>query len=210
MKHAGSVLIRQPLASVATMAEYYVYAHRDPDGAIFYVGKGKRRRAYEKSKRSSVWKNHVERLGSFSVEILASGLEEAEAFAMERRLIAQLAVICNLTKGGEGSSGYRHTQAAKDAVGRANSGRPSKYKGVPRSDEVRAKLSESLRGRPSPLKGVTRPPEVVERQAATQRGVPKSAEARAKMAAAKRGTKISPETRAKIAASLKARYAAKA
>lgn len=70
--------------------EFYVYAHRDAEGAIFYIGKGTGRRAWSQE-RHSVWHRYVkERLnGSYSVEILKKELTETEAEAREGALIVQ-------------------------------------------------------------------------------------------------------------------------
>lgn len=70
--------------------EFYVYAHRDTEGAIFYIGKGTGRRAWSQE-RHPVWHRYVkERLnGTYSVEILQKGLTETEAEARECDLIAQ-------------------------------------------------------------------------------------------------------------------------
>lgn len=70
--------------------EFYVYAHRDNKGAIFYIGKGTGRRAWSED-RHLVWHRYVkERLnGSYSVEILENGLTEDEAETREGELIAK-------------------------------------------------------------------------------------------------------------------------
>ncbi|HET9378632.1 MAG TPA: hypothetical protein VFO40_26920, partial [Chthoniobacterales bacterium] len=70
--------------------DFYVYAHRDTGGTIFYIGKGTGRRAWSQE-RHPVWHRYVkERLnGTYSVEILQDGLTETEAEAREFELIAQ-------------------------------------------------------------------------------------------------------------------------
>jgi hypothetical protein len=73
----------------AVRREFYVYLHRAPDGAVFYVGKGRARRAWSKA-RTAVWQRYVdERLqGRYSVEIHRDGLTHAEALALEADLVA--------------------------------------------------------------------------------------------------------------------------
>ena len=70
--------------------EFYVYAHRDAEGAIFYIGKGTGRRAWSQE-RHPVWDRYVKKRlnGTYSVEILQDGLTETEAEAREFELIAQ-------------------------------------------------------------------------------------------------------------------------
>jgi hypothetical protein len=66
-------------ATTAVRREFYVYLHRAPGGAVFYVGKGRARRAWSKA-RTDVWRRYVaERLGGrYSVEIHRDGLTHAE------------------------------------------------------------------------------------------------------------------------------------
>lgn len=70
--------------------DYYVYAHRDSSGSIFYIGKGIGLRAWS-GKRHEAWHRYVaERLGGkYTVDILCRGLDEAEAEEREADLIEQ-------------------------------------------------------------------------------------------------------------------------
>jgi hypothetical protein len=70
---------------------FYVYAHRDSGGAIFYIGKGTGKRAWS-LERHPIWHRYVqERLkGIYSVEILERGLTEIKAEEREGELITQL------------------------------------------------------------------------------------------------------------------------
>lgn len=62
----------------------YIYAHIDPSGKIFYIGRGRRRRAWDKS-RHTVWHRYVEErcAGVYKVEILVDNLSESEAEEVE-------------------------------------------------------------------------------------------------------------------------------
>lgn len=89
---------------------YYVYQHvRLDTEAVFYVGKGRDKRAYTKSGRSQYWQNIVGKAGH-RVEIVHAQLTEQESLDLEVETIAKYRAqgytLCNMTDGGEGSSGY--------------------------------------------------------------------------------------------------------
>lgn len=119
------------------MNVFYVYEHWRPDtNSCFYVGKGKRSRAHNFTKRSAAHTAIVDLLGAqglvAEVRIIASGLNEEAAFSIEKDQIAfwrSTAVpLANKTDGGEGFSGFK---------------RP---KGISLSPEARAKLSAARMG----------------------------------------------------------------
>jgi len=69
------------------MNNYYVYLHRQKDtGIVFYIGKGTRRRAWVKSRRSLQWNNIINQ-HDYVVEILRDNLSETEALSFEKYLI---------------------------------------------------------------------------------------------------------------------------
>lgn len=122
--------------------KYYVYEHLKADTKeIFYVGKGSRRRAKDLDNRSKYWWNIVNKHG-FDVRFVVKDVDEEFAFLVERERIDQLrrlkVKICNLTDGGEGSSGLVMPQSAKDAISKIHKG-----KTIP--DWQRKKASESLK-----------------------------------------------------------------
>ena len=96
---------------------FYTYAHYKPNGTIFYIGKGTGRRAWKTHRRNSHWKAIVKKHGSFNVEILANWETEKEAFCHEVLLIDCFKdmgySLANKTNGGEGSSGYKHSDETK-------------------------------------------------------------------------------------------------
>ena len=92
---------------------YYIYAHtRNDTGKIFYIGKGKLRRAWEKSNRNKYWRNITNKV-SYSIEILAYFDSEHEALKQEINCIKWLDDLCNLTIGGDGTSGHKHSASHK-------------------------------------------------------------------------------------------------
>ena len=94
-------------------SSFYTYFHtRNDTGKVFYVGKGKGRRAHEPG-RNPHWKNIVAKHG-YTVHFAMTRLSEAEAFEHEKFLILCFKdmgiYLTNMTDGGEGVSGYKHTE----------------------------------------------------------------------------------------------------
>jgi hypothetical protein len=124
---------------------FYVYLHTRPDtGAVFYVGKGKKRRAWNASPfhRNEHWQRIVSKAGGFSVSFQKQFLSEEEAFHLEIQTINALKAsgvcLCNQTSGGEGTAGWIPTQECKCKIGNAHRGKII-------SDDVRKKISESVK-----------------------------------------------------------------
>lgn len=99
---------------------FYVYEHWRPDrGECFYVGKGKGGRAnslrHGRNRFHKFIQTKLLRLGSaVEVKIVTDGLNEIEAFALERERIAFWrdggANLANMSDGGEGPSGHRQSE----------------------------------------------------------------------------------------------------
>jgi hypothetical protein len=68
------------------MSDYYVYVIADAEWNPRYVGKGKGRRAYDKSGRNAEVSTLL-KSGRAQITKVAEGLSEAEAFEIEGRLI---------------------------------------------------------------------------------------------------------------------------
>jgi hypothetical protein len=88
---------------------FYVYEHiRNDTNAIFYVGKGKKERAYRVNNRNEYWKNIVNKTG-YTVRFVVKDVDEELAYLVEEERIDQLKrlgiKLTNLTLGGEGASG---------------------------------------------------------------------------------------------------------
>jgi hypothetical protein len=100
--------------------QFLTYAHYKPDGSIFYIGKGTRKRAFNFNDRTNFWKNVVKKHGAPTVEILASWPTEREALDHEIFLIdtfRQMGVsLANITNGGDGVSGLKHNDLTKTVL----------------------------------------------------------------------------------------------
>jgi len=136
---------------------FYVYSHKKADtGVIFYIGKGKGNRLNFKHGRSAYWNRIVAKHG-FKAEIIINFETEQEAFKYEILLIegfkASELSLCNLTRGGEGMSGYKHSKEAKEkiSVARNNMSEETRIKigdaSRKRSKESRAKMSAAKIGK---------------------------------------------------------------
>jgi len=156
---------------------FYTYAHCRPDGSIFYIGKGQRKRAWDVVNRSKVWKEYVKKLGNYEVKILSKWQTEKDAFYHEILLIScfkDLKIeLINVANGGQGASGYKHkeetilkmkeihsgennhffgklhSEESKKLISETKKANPSRpWLGKPRSEDTRRKIAESLRGKP--------------------------------------------------------------
>jgi hypothetical protein len=142
---------------------FYVYEHiRLDTNTVFYVGKGKGRRCFECRRRNPHWKRIVSKAGGFDVRIVVDGIDEEFAFLAEQELIAKLKLqgvsLANMTDGGEGASGYRHTDGAKAKFSETMARTMETYKHIVRARQlgennsakklgVGDKISKALRGR---------------------------------------------------------------
>lgn len=142
---------------------FYVYALTDPrkDNEPFYIGKGVGGRARSHLLPSAREQNNFKmavikaiRAEGLEpgVEILVENLEEEIALQTEKSLISKYGrrvdgsgSLTNLTLGGDGSSGYKHTEETKAKL------RKPKNRTLParkQSEETRAKISASMIGKP--------------------------------------------------------------
>lgn len=140
------------------MNNFYVYAHvRNDNQKVFYIGKGNCKRAYKKSGRSKYWNNIVAKYG-YTVTLLKQNLDEETAFSEEIRYIQVFKAfghkLCNLTDGGEGTSGSIKSEETRLKM--SKSGRNKSEETLEkmrlanrnRSKETKQKLSNALKGKP--------------------------------------------------------------
>lgn len=121
---------------------YYVYAWVREDGSPYYIGKGKGDRAYQKKRKFIPPKERI--------VILESSLTEEEAFEIERHYISEYGrkdlgtgILRNKTDGGEGISGFSHSEDTKRRISQKVS---EQRTGMTFSDEHKKALSKSHKG----------------------------------------------------------------
>ena len=104
----------------------YVYMHKRPDkNQVFYIGIGTSanfKRAYQRIKRNSRWKNIVKKVG-LEVNVIFENITLKEAISWEIYLISlygreQLnkGTLCNMTDGGDGTVGRIMSEEEKNNV----------------------------------------------------------------------------------------------
>lgn len=158
--------------------DYYVYLHMRPDGVVFYVGKGRGKRATSTKNRNPHWVSVVAKHGGFTVEIAANGLLEKDAIETEAGLIAdyrKLGSLTNILDRGDIAPSSNPEVAKRIALA---------LTGIKRSEETKAKM-----------KALVRTPEWRKNMSEAAKGKILSEETRKKIAAAGTNRKASEETK---------------
>lgn len=161
------------------MPKFYVYELIDPRNNIpFYIGKGHGNRCYEHEKnvlrenyieyrnkpKYNLIKEILENQLEVKINFIEKDLEENDAFIVEAAYIQKIGrqdqkqgSLLNLTNGGEGVIGYKHTEETRKAIGKKSKeiwqqpGYKEKmielHKGKIHSEETKQKMSESAIGK---------------------------------------------------------------
>lgn len=140
---------------------FYTYAHKKPDGSIFYIGQGsaKYKRAHSTRGRNRFWHNIVNKYG-YEVEILAYWDTSDQAKSHEIELIAYFKErginLVNMTDGGEGTVGFfpsEETRAKLSEIQKRLQNSPERkaftsllHTGRKRPKETRLKMSKAMIG----------------------------------------------------------------
>ena len=105
------------------MNDFYTYAYLRMNGTPYYVGKGRNNRYKSANHKVNVPKDENRIL------FLKRHLTEEQAFIHEKYMIAVLGkkvdggLLHNITDGGEGPSGLKHSSETKRRIGDAKRGR---------------------------------------------------------------------------------------
>ena len=194
------------------MKEYYTYAYLREDGTPYYIGKGKGNRIRDKNHRVSVPPKD-------RILFLKKKLSEQEALKHEMYMISVLGrkdigtgVLRNLTDGGEGQSGFIHSEETKKKMREARKGKinpplseetrrkiSEASKGKTHSEETRRKISEAIKGRKFSEETRRKMSEAIK----GSKKPPRSEETKKKIREANTGKTHSEETKRKISEALK-------
>jgi hypothetical protein len=120
---------------------FYAYTHSRPDGSVFYVGKGTGRRAWNFTHgRNPHHRSIIKKHGAENIIVtIHPCADEAAAFELEMKLIAEHTSLANMTDGGEGASGRPISDKVRAAFDEYRKTAP------PRSDEMKRIASETMR-----------------------------------------------------------------
>lgn len=215
-------------AANSTRETFYTYAHYradQPGRGPFYIGKGKRQRAWKTTGkgRSQHWQRIVAKHG-LHVEIMATWHDEEDAYEHERQLIAAMRdigiQIINLTDGGDGmrnpSQDVRSRLADAAKATWSDPERRAALLEARASDAARKKKSEALKRAFAAPGSKQRRSQSAKKAHATQENrakliaITQSPEYKAKMSAAVAAARARPEVKAKHDAANAAKIAATA
>lgn len=140
------------------MEIFYVYRLLS-NGITFYIGKGKRTKTYDRiNYHLNYWvhnknrklTNKIKKLnGVFDIEIIFESKDEQECLDLEKKIILEIGRknLCNLTDGGEGVSGFNHSEETKQKISIWK-------KGKPLSEETCKKITQNKIGNHYKLKNI--------------------------------------------------------
>lgn len=133
----------------------YVYRHiRKDKNQPFYIGIGSDdnyNRAHSKANRNKHWNNIVNKT-NYTVQIIIDNITWEEACEKEIEFILLygkisdgFGILCNITDGGGGILGYKHSVKTKIKISKSQIGELNHRYGKILTDEHRNKISESLK-----------------------------------------------------------------
>ena len=130
----------------------YVYLHKKDNGSIFYVGKGTGYRAWQFTNRNAYWKRVRKKYG-INVVIFKDDMTDKDALNLEVELISVIGKenLTNFTDGGDGTSGFNHSEETIRKMSKSHKGKESWAKGVKFSEEHKRKMSLAAKGKKKSL-----------------------------------------------------------
>jgi hypothetical protein len=169
---------------------FYTYAYLREDRTPYYVGKGSGGRAYRRVRRVRPPKDKSR------IIFLKQNLTEEEAFKHEiymidvfGRIDLGTGILHNRTDGGEGASGFVHSDETKRKWSERMKGKNNPMYGKLRSEEIRSKLSEQMKGESNPFYGKSHSKETKQRWSEQRKGTKYSEQTKQKLSEQRKGRK---------------------
>lgn len=189
-------------------SDFFVYLHIRPNTndihGIFYVGKGNSARLKLICRRNNP--HHARILNKYGKNnIIVKSLKcesESHAFKLEVDIIKKLkemgVSLTNITNGGDGASGIKHSEEIRKKISNAKKGKKHTEETKKKmSNAVRNKISDESRKKMSDSKkGTKHSEETKKKMSDTRKNI--SDETRKKLSDAKKGKKHSEETKKKM------------
>ena len=171
------------------MKDYYVYAFLREDNTPYYIGKGRKYRA---------WTWHGRTIPSpqdrSKITILYENLYENDALQMEMFLIfiygrvsRNTGILRNLTDGGDNNPGRKLSDEQKNKIRIGVLSHPSFAKGIKKSDEAKKNMSIAQKQRQSEGRGTKQTPESIFKIKLSNTGKKRTQETKDKISASKIG-----------------------
>jgi len=196
---------------------FFIYCYICPvRSEVIYIGKGSGNRhlVHLRRKDKHPLTQRIQWIRNQGLEpvidFICQGVDEEFAFLVEQEAIAKYGrkdlgkgPLLNLTDGGDGIVGHRHTEDARSRISAALRVRPPAMKGRHHTEETKRAISVGNSKKRASL--ATR-----QKMSDGRRGILHTAETKMRISEMQRGRRQSEETKAKRAASLRRYYAAKA
>lgn len=182
------------------MDDFCVYMYLRKDNTPYYIGRGTHRRPFQKHNGTSSCPKDKSRIHILYNDIgfLSSCAIEIFWIAIYGRKDLGTGILNNRTNGGEGATGYKHTEEHKQHLRETVTGRRHSEKTKRKLSALRTGSDNPMYGKESPMRGKTHTAEVRQIISNANKGKMQSAETRQKNREAHIGKKKSIETRAKM------------
>jgi hypothetical protein len=120
--------------ATTTQKQFYVYLHSAPERGVFYVGKGDKKRCKRIPRLHNI--HHSRIINKYGIDNITVTMipcdSEQQAFELEIAMISSMkkagVKLTNMTEGGEGASGFIHTEESKVKISIAASIRSEPFR----------------------------------------------------------------------------------